>query len=303
MLKGLLVKKAWLKYAEEVRRDPTNLYYCTRLVERGYLPDEVGDSEALMRQAALTVYKFDPLAYLTSFPHTSDLFSDAELEELTATLVINDDEDATNFLRGKLWSDAARCKDNPEPYARRSYAFLSQVSDVTAASEPDYIDALAECCRLIDYNKYKTLIHKLLQSHEPEWRGHVLVRILETVALHQDWETFTYWRKEWDLLPVNAHLCECYFNGIYTLDGLLALEHGEIASIPQLLHKAIDLRGCPHLNTGAARLTLIEQLIDRRMFLDDSLKYVEACENFYGEDERLQPLRNKLKTLTSTSNQ
>lgn len=250
-----------------------------------------------MRQAALTVYKFDPLAYLTTFPHTSALFSDAELDELTSALVINDDEDATNFLRGKLWSDAARCKEDPEQYARRGYELLIQVSDATAANEPDYIDALAECCRLIDYDIYKTLIHRLLQSREPEWHGHTLVMILETAALHHDWVTYAYWRKEWDLLPVNAHLCECYYNAVYTFDGLLALKNVDADSIPQLLNKAINVRGCPHLNSGAARLDLIEQLVDQRLFLDDSLKYIEACGNFYGEDERLQPLRNKLETL------
>ena len=31
MLNGQLANTAWMKYAEEVRRDPTNLYYCTRL--------------------------------------------------------------------------------------------------------------------------------------------------------------------------------------------------------------------------------------------------------------------------------
>jgi hypothetical protein len=303
MLKGLLVKNAWLKYADEVRRDPNNLYYCTRLIEKGYLPEEISDSETLMRKAALTVYKFDPLAYLTAFPHTSHLLSDPELEALTAVLVIKGDEDASNFLRGKLWSDVARCKESPERYARRGYEFLSRVSDTTAASEPEYIEALADCCSLTDYDIYKTLIHRLVNSQDPEWRGSTLIRALETAALHHDWETYDYWRKEWDLLPVNAHLCECYFNCIYTLDGWLALEREELAAIPQLLQKAIEVRGCPHLNSGAARMNLIELLIDRRIFLTNSLKYIEACENFDPNDERIQPLRKRIETLASASNQ
>ena len=44
MRNGQLANTAWVKYAEEVRRDPANLYYCARLLERGYLPEEVADA-------------------------------------------------------------------------------------------------------------------------------------------------------------------------------------------------------------------------------------------------------------------
>ena len=75
----------------------------------------------------MTVYRFDPLAYITTFPHVSNMFSDIELEELTTALTVDGDEDATNFLRGKLWSDATQCKKTPEPFACRAYEYLARV--------------------------------------------------------------------------------------------------------------------------------------------------------------------------------
>ena len=297
MLNGQLANKAWLKYADEVRRDRTNLYYCTRLLERGYLPEGVTDAAQLVRQAALTVYKFDPLAYITTFPHASDLLSDIELEELTTALTIEGDEDATNFLRGKLWSDAAQCKKIPEPFARRAYEYLSRVSEAAARGEPEYIQALATCARLIDYETYKGMVRRLLDSREPEWRGHELIKVLETAVQHRDWATYLTWRAEWDQLPPNAHLCECYFNNLYTFDGLRNLERRAVASIPQLLLKAVDVRGCPHLNSGSANMMLIERLIERRILLTESLAYLEACSNFCSDDERIAPLREKIEAV------
>lgn len=295
MSKESLSNIAWKKYADEVRRDPSNLYYCTRLLERGYLPEGVTDAAELIRQAALTVYKFDPLAYITTFPHASDSLSDLELEELTTALSIEGDEDGANFLRGKLWSDAARCKKAPEPFARRGYEYLSRVSEASARSEPEYIQALATCARLIDYATYKGMVRRLVDSREPEWRGHELIQVLETAVQHGDWATYLTWRAEWDQLPNNAHLCECYFNNLYTFDGLRNLQRRAVASIPQLLLKAVDVRGCAHLNSGSANMMLVEKLIERQILLAESLAYVEACSKFYSDDERIAPLRKKIE--------
>lgn len=294
MPEGELANQARLKYAEEVRRDPSNIYFCTRLLERGYMLYDVADGEELIRQAALTVYKFDPLAYVTSYPHASGMLSEADLEELTSALVVDGNEDATNFLRGKLWADAALGNKAGKRYAQRGYEFLRKVSDQTAAAEPDYLAALAYCCLLTDYEAYKALARRLLDSREPEWRGHELMDILEAAARHDDWDTYRTWRVEWDMLPVNAHLCECKFNELHTLDGLNALERGELAGIPALLRAAVDVRGCPHLNTGAARMQLVEKLIERRIFPEESLAYLDACAEFCESDERIDPLREKL---------
>ena len=295
MLNDQLASRAWLKYAEEVRRDPSNLYYCTRLLERGYLPEGATGAAELIRQATLTVYKFDPLAYITTLPHASNSFSDLELEELTAALSIEGDEDGTNFLRGKLWADAAQCKENSEPFARRGYEYLSRVSAAAARGEPEYVQALATCARLIDYETYKGMVRRLLDSREPEWRGHELIKVLETAVQHLDWAAYLTWRAEWDRLPTNAHLCECYFNSLYTFDGLHNLEQRAVASIPQLLFKAVDVRGCPHLNSGSANMMQVEKLIAHQILLAESLAYIEACSMFCSDDERIAPLRKKIE--------
>jgi len=290
-----IANKAWLKYVEEVRRDPNNLYYCARLLEKAYLLLSDPDDAKLMRRAAMTVYKFDPLAYVTTFPHAIDMFSDDELEELTDSLCIDGDEDLTNYLRGKLWSDVARHKPSSDKYARRGYEFLVEVSDEFVSSEPKYLQALAECCRLTDYDAYKALVRRLLDAREPEWRGHELIDVLETAVSHHDWDTYDTWRLEWNLLPVNAHLCECSHNRLRTFDGLRALALEDIRSIPELLRQAVDVRGCPHLNSGAASMDLVERLVERRILLNESMAYVDACAQFCADDERLAPLKQEIE--------
>lgn len=102
-----IASKAWLKYVDEVWGDSTNLYYCSRLLEKAYLLLSDPDSVTLMRKAAMTVYKFDPLAYITTYMHEVDMLSDDELEGLTTALDIVGEDDLTNYQHGKLWSDVA----------------------------------------------------------------------------------------------------------------------------------------------------------------------------------------------------
>lgn len=294
-VKMSISNKAWRKYVDEVRSDPTNLYFCVRLLEKAYLLQSDPDGIELMRKAAMTVYKFDPLAYVTIYPFAVDMFSDDELEELTNALSVDGDDDLTNYLRGKLWSDLARNKESSNSCARRGYEFLAKVSSDFSASEPEYLQALAECCRLTDYDAYKAIIGRLLDSREPEWRGHVLIDVLDTTVSHGDWGAYDSWRLEWDLLPVNAHLCECSQNRLRTFDGLRALASEDLRSIPDLLREAVAVRGCPHLNSGAAKMDLVEQLIERKIFLSESLAYVEACKQFCVGDERIEPLRQRIE--------
>jgi hypothetical protein len=47
-----IASKAWLKYVDEVRGDSTNLYYCSRLLEKAYLLLSDPDGITLMRKAA-----------------------------------------------------------------------------------------------------------------------------------------------------------------------------------------------------------------------------------------------------------
>jgi hypothetical protein len=104
--------KAWLKYVDELRRDCTDLYYCSRLLKKVYLLLNDPDGVTLMRKAAMTVYKFDPLAYITIYLQEIDMFFDDELEELTTALEVVGEDDLTNYLHEKLWSDVANA-DNP----------------------------------------------------------------------------------------------------------------------------------------------------------------------------------------------
>jgi hypothetical protein len=296
-----IANQAWLTYVDEIRRDPGNLYYCARVMEKGYLLSSMPDGDELMRKIAITVYTFDPRAYLTIFPHAIRDFSDEELEKLTAVLSINGDDDLTNYIRGKLWSDLAHQKDDPDKYARRGYEFLTKVSAAFADKEPEYLQALAECCGAIDYEAYKAIVPRLLDSREPEWRGHELISALRTAVSHNDWDTYRAWRAQWDQLPVNAHLCECSLNKLSTFDGIYALEQNDIVSIPELLRKAVDLRGCPHLNTGAASLGLVERLVERNILLNESLEYIKSCSQFCAEDERIQVLRKRIEASLQNS--
>lgn len=294
MSEGKLSSEAWGQYAAEVRRDPANPYFCFRLLEKAYLFTELPDGKKLIRQAAITVYQLDPLAYVTSYPHANHLLSDADLKKVCDALVIEGDEDATNFLRGKLWADAIPSRPNGIKQAQRGLKYLSKVSEARAGVEPDYIAALAACCLLTDYDSYKSVCRALVDSRQPEWRGHELIRILEAAVKHEDWETYSAWRGEWKLLPANAHLCECNLNQLHTYDGLYDLQRGVVNKIPQYLRKAVDVRGCPHLNTGAASMRLIKHLIKRKMFLAEARAYVEACSNLCRDDARIKPMKSKI---------
>ena len=115
-----IASKAWLKHVDDVRGDSTNLYYCSRRLEKAYLLLSDPDGVTLMRKAAMTVYKFDPLAYITTYMHEVDMLSNDELEGLTTALDIVGEDDLTNYLHGKLWSDVANSGNPSWAIAQRN---------------------------------------------------------------------------------------------------------------------------------------------------------------------------------------
>jgi hypothetical protein len=76
---------------------------------------------------------------------------------------------------------------------------------------------------------------------------------------------------------------------------MYALEQKNIDLIRGLLRKAVDLRGSPHLNTGAACMSLVERLVERNILLNESLEYVKSCSQFCADDERIELLSKKIE--------
>jgi hypothetical protein len=216
------------------------------------------------------------------------------VEELTEAFFIENDEDATNYLRGKLWSDIAVFRKSKDTYSRRGAQYLSQISEDFVAREPSCVRALARCYRFFDYKNYRSLFRKVLDSVEPERRPHELIYFLEATVNERDWDEYVSLRKEWDQLPVNASFCECYINSLYTFDGLHCLGNGNSDAIPELLLKAVDVAGCPHLNSGASEKGLIKELIDRQIFLPEARAYLEACREYYPNDKQIEGLMEKI---------
>jgi hypothetical protein len=294
ILHGAVADNAWAFYADEVRRDPTNVYLCSKLLHQSHRFGGTTDGEALLRAAALTLYKVDPFAYVTSMPGSIRVLTDDDLSEISSGLDRAGDENTTNFLRGMLWSDVVRWRKDPAAVARRAISYLEQVSNDAAAREPDYWPAVAECYRVIDYSKYVQVLPRAFASQEPERRGYCLLHGLEEAIGHEDWKTYSEWRDLWDALPQNAHVCECYLNHVLTYDGLMALHHEKLSVIPDLLRRALEIRGCPHLNSFGPDMGLTNALIDRGILLDEAEAYVNSGARLFGENDRLPPLRERL---------
>jgi hypothetical protein len=136
---------------------------------------------------------------------------------------------------------------------------------------------------------------KALASREPEWRGRDLLHGLEEAIKHEDWDAYAEWRELWAALPQNAHLCECYVNHLFTYDGLVALHHNQLTTIPTLLRQALEVRGCPHLNSGGPDMDLVEALVDRGVLLDHAAAYVDSSARLFGENSSLPRVRERLR--------
>lgn len=294
ILHGAVADNAWAFYAAQVRRDPTNVYFCSRLLEHGHRFGGTSDGEALIRAAALTVYKADPFAYVTSMTGLTWDLSDDDLNEISDGLDRAGDEDTTNFLRGKLWSDVVRGRKDAAPVARRALDYLERVSGDAAGREPDYWPAIAECYRVLDYTMYVRVLPKALESREPEWRAYDLLHGMEEAIKHEDWVTYAQWRERWESLPSNAHFCECSVNRAFTYDGVVALHRGNLTEIPGLLRRSLEVRGCPHLNSGGPSMKLVNALIDRRILLDDAQAYLDSAVQMFGEHEAVATARGRL---------
>ncbi len=291
---GPYALKALEYYADQVRKDSPDLYFYYRFYEFNFQICHIPDHAELVRKAIIRILKSDPYAYGSTIPLEMEVLTESDLEEIAPAITFGGDENAARFLRGKLWTDAAVGQEDKGKFADRALKELEAIPPDLRDHEFWY--SLTECYRAVDYERYKASVPKLLESGEPAWRAFDLIHALREAAIHRDWSNYDSWRKEWDALPVNAHFCDCYFNGLYNYDGLRALETGNTDLIPDLLRKAMEVRGCAHLNSGGANLRLVEALIPLGLFPKECAAYLDASEQF-GKNPKTEELRARLASI------
>jgi hypothetical protein len=287
-----LERRALEFYAEQVRNGSEELYYHYRVYEKYFMLPKPADGSELLRRATLKIFTSDPFAYAGTFPFVIDRLEESDLEQIAEAITFGGDEAAARLLRGQMWADAAGHGDDRTAFAERAVAELEAVPEELRSH--DYWEKLARCYRKVDYEKFKTVVPRVLASQKPERQAYDLINALVTAGHRNDWTTYDEWRARWDTLPQNANFCDCYFNDLATLDGLRALHDADVARAAECLEASTRVRGCPHLNSGGAELKLVEALIDRKDLAAECEAYLDFCDRMAGEREKTAELRARL---------
>ncbi|MEX0783838.1 MAG: hypothetical protein WD557_14440 [Dehalococcoidia bacterium] len=291
-----LERRALEFYAEQVRNGSDELYYHYRLYEKYFMLAKPEDGDELLRRATMKIFTSDPFAYAGTFPFVIDHLDESDLEEIAQAITFGGDEGAAQLLRGHLWADAAGHGDHRAAFAERAVAELEAVPEELRSHE--FWEKLARCYRKVDYEKFKSVIPTLFASGPAEWRASEIVGALEHAGGREDWPTYDEWRTEWDALPQNAHLCDCHLNTLATFDGLRALHRGDVSTAVERLTAATQVRGCAHLNTGAAELKLVEALLDHPELTSQCEAYLDFCDRMSDSEnaaEKTAELRTRLR--------
>lgn len=272
-----LIAQATASYAAALQKDPANTYAAYRLVENVW-----DQPRAMVRVALKRLLEVDPW-FLTAM-HTQGLeyLTIADIEYLTPFVGAGLPAATAARLRAQLWYNARRGSFHPDTAGliqlQTALSYLLKVP--TASRDKDWHQMVVGCYFKLDYAKYKQAFPKLLAATDPEWRSQHINQFLINVAKRQDWVAYDHYRSAWDQLPPHRYCCQCYLNDLYTNDGLRAIAAKNWDAIPAALTNAAAVTGCPHLNTGGLRLTLVEQLVAKRKHLDAARTYLQVATKF-----------------------
>lgn len=266
---------AFKSYVERVRV-ADDAYAAYRVLERFWkVPAE---DEALVRKAFLVLIDADPCFALSRILNGVEMLELEDVQRLLTTLTLAD-ASTTAFARARIGHQFGAQRPDPLPDLLRDVEqHLNAVDE--SLRDKEWHTMLSDCLGVNDYERYVAHLDTLFASVDVQWHAHHLSRALRAVCARKDWPRYRGLRARWDALPKSAHFCECQINHLYNMDGLEALASEQLDGIAELLHKALDVRGCPHLNSGGPDLSLAAALIGRALFLDACRTHLVEARRF-----------------------
>lgn len=279
------------RYAAAIRSDTATPYECQLFFENWYRFDG-DDKEELYRKAGLTLVRHDPFFVAVS-PHASIdlLLTDEEIEACVKAWALQD-KDLAAFLEAVIRLSSAS-RRNPDPNNIKKALVALDNSESSFGEELQFLEMRANALGILGDDRYKSAFDKMLEATSPEWRAHPLQNAMEAAVASKDWERYDALRERWGEMPHNSHICECYTNFVANIDGVRALDNGDLPKALRCLTAAVEVNGCPHLNTGGAHLELARELLRRNLAIDELMKHLDAAENYKITDETTE-LRKQL---------
>lgn len=297
MSRGQLEVLGFAYYVDQLRNGAMDPYFAYRVYEKNWWLSR--NEVALLRRATVRLIEADPWFLATSTPFFLGALETEDLEHLTEHVGAGPARSAAPMLRAMLWYHGRRGPHHPDAAGRkqlrRALSFLEKVP--SKQRDVSWHEMLVGCYRVLDYAKYKRAFPTLLELTDPEWRASGLHGFLDELTSKSDWKTYDKFRPQWDRLPPAHHACECYLNALHTDDGLRAAAAGQWDTIPGALAKAADVRGCPHLNSGAVRLDLVRLLLANKKHLGAAREYLERVAAFENRAGDVAKLRKKLDRM------
>lgn len=272
----MLEEMALRRYVSALRSGNATPYECYRFFEASFRYRE-SDAPHLLRTAVLTLLKRDPLFLITSSAYIAADLSVTDIEECVSGWSLDGEGALRSLLEGHLWIMCSRGPNGVNrEYARRA---LKALEDAAAefASELKYLELYAEALLALHDPAFLDAVEAQIDATPAEWRAHPISLAMREMMRENNYEAYRSLRGRWAKLPKNAHICECQKNYVANMDGLVALEDGS-RDLGLFLREAADVRGCPHLNSGAASFHLARRLVERGELLDQVLTYLDRMD-------------------------
>jgi hypothetical protein len=264
------------QYVDLVRAGKADPYVAYRVFTHHW---KVQD-KAVLRAAAQQVFAHDPRVLLERLVPPLLRFSDEELAEIASSLNL-EDASLLAYARGALYGSAiAERRDAAR--ARQALLYLEAVAEQHRREQ--YHALVARCERWVSVERALEAHIRQLELAQPGHQAHPLGYVLRDAVLLERWEVYDKYRRLWDELPKKAYKCEHQTNELFNFDGLRDLARDQLKNIPGLLQKAVDVKGCPHLNSFGCELGLVKKLIDRKLFPTECRAYLKAAEKFAKND-------------------
>ena len=285
-----LIKCAVTKYAAAIQSGAATAYECKCFFDN-WFRYEGENCDELKHKAGLVLVKTDPFFILVSPSGDDLLFTADDIDKCVAAWKLNDPA-LSSFLEASIRMASVRGPTIDRDNVAKAIVALENAKD-NFGSDLKYLELLSEAFRLLDDARYPASCDRLIAATSPEWRAHPLSQAMDAAVKKLDWNRYDELRQEWSRLPKNAHICECNLNFVENIDGLRALDRGDVEVALNHLKTALAVNGCPHLNSGGASLRLAQEFLQQGVEFDAVEAYLQAVEKFCLNDS-LTKLKEEL---------
>jgi hypothetical protein len=280
-----IINIALPRHVAAIKEGNPSIYDCFRFLQNWFhCKLEEGESQKLIRIAALKLIKHDPFFLITEVHGMCvEGLSEADIQSCVESWTL-DNDDLTAFLEAHLRMTNFDDEQDDLSSVHRTIELLEKARP-RFGDQKTFLKLYSDALKILGDERHGAAFDALLDGTNPGRHAFHLQSEMRDAVDEEDWSRYDFLRSKWAAMPANASICECELNYVANIDGLRSLHQGDPDQAIVFLKQSTQVSGCPHLNTGGGKVILAHELLDRNLAKNEVAEHLQQLEQFCKTEE------------------